>query len=535
MLLDRRRRRVPPRTILLVGVLTLGALAEVAAPAPHGTAGAFGDLVVGVVYLSCGPVLWGRAGSRPAILLSSVGAAWFLGSLWPAALFAHRGPLLHAVLAAPTGRVRRLPSRAVVAAGYLTAAVAPLGRSDGVTLLLGGALTAAGVHGYLRERGARRHARAAGTAATLGVALALMAGATSRLAGHPAAGVTLTAYEATLVLVALGLAFDLLRRAWVQEALTGLVVDLGAVTEPVALRDQLARALGDSSLQLGFWIDEEHAFVDEAGRRVVLPERGSRQVLTSVECEGRRIAVLVHDQGGLDDPALLTAAADAIRVAVTNVRLQATVRLQVEQLEASRRRIVEAAARQRILLARELEEGAAHRLQSVADQLASLREDRGASPVLALFGDVEQQLQAARCELEDLALGIHPAALTLGGLEVALPSLAERVSLPVEVLVKTTRVPAALEAAAYFVCSEALANAEKHAGAASVRVEAVVADGHLTITVHDDGAGGADPTRGSGLRGLADRVEALGGRLDLQSTAGHGTQVRAVIPVGAAA
>jgi signal transduction histidine kinase len=144
---------------------------------------------------------------------------------------------------------------------------------------------------------------------------------------------------------------------------------------------------------------------------------------------------------------------------------------------------------------------------------------------------IERELDAAREELRELARGIHPRMLTERGLGPALAALAERSPVPVTVVAPSDRLPVVVEAAAYFVCSEALANVAKYGQASRVRCELLVADGRLTVTVTDDGVGDADPDRGSGLRGLADRVEALGGRLTVSSPAGEGTTITADLPV----
>ncbi|MEA2318951.1 MAG: hypothetical protein QOD44_3140, partial [Solirubrobacteraceae bacterium] len=140
------------------------------------------------------------------------------------------------------------------------------------------------------------------------------------------------------------------------------------------------------------------------------------------------------------------------------------------------------------------------------------------------------QLRAAREELRELARGIHPTALTEGGLRAALPELAKRANVPVELHVVAGRAPAPVEAAAYFVCAEALANVAKYATATRVTIAVRREPGRLVVRVADDGAGGADPARGSGLRGLADRIEALGGRLSVESPPGAGTRLEAELP-----
>ena len=187
---------------------------------------------------------------------------------------------------------------------------------------------------------------------------------------------------------------------------------------------------------------------------------------------------------------------------------------------------------QRRRLEEELRLGAERRLDSVAALLAEAR----ASLATLATADGEAidtlgvDLDAARDELREFAQGIHPAALTAGGLLVALTLLAERSPVPTEMHGAIGRLPGPVEAALYFVCSEALANATKHSAATRITVELSEEPGRVTASVIDDGVGGADPTAGIGLRGLADRVEAHGGRLAIESRHGRGTRVTATIP-----
>jgi signal transduction histidine kinase len=300
---------------------------------------------------------------------------------------------------------------------------------------------------------------------------------------------------------------------------TGLVVDLGQPAAAGTLRDRLARALGDPSLEVGYWLAEQDQYVQESGEPIELPEAGAERVVTPIDQGGHRVAALVHDAAVLDDPGLVSAVASATRLAVSNAQLQAEVRARVAEVEASRRRIVEAADEQRRRLELELRQGAQRRLTRVAE----------------LVGDVdpelELQLVGARAELGEFARGIHPATLTERGLATALRELAERSPLPVEIAAPSERFPAPVEAAAYFVCSEALTNVAKYGKASRIGVRVAREDAWLTVEVVDDGVGGADPAAGSGLRGLADRVEALGGRLSVESPPGSGTRLLAELPV----
>ena len=247
------------------------------------------------------------------------------------------------------------------------------------------------------------------------------------------------------------------------------------------------------------------------------------------------VAALVHDPALLERRALLTSAGAAARLALENERLQAELRAQVAELRVSRARIVSVGDDERRRLERDLHDGAQQRLLSLglALQLARTRlgpETNGAAELLA---EADEELRAALDELRDLARGIHPAVLTEHGLSAALQSLAERSRVPVTIVdVPAERLPEPAEAAAYFLVSEALTNAAKYAQASQVRVSVTHRSECVLVDVSDDGIGGADPSRGSGLRGLADRVHALDGELDLESPAGRGTHLHVEIPCG---
>jgi signal transduction histidine kinase len=519
------------RLALVPAGLALGIAAEAVSYTPGALDRAVGDLAVGWVLLGCGLVGWHRRErSLVGPLLAAAGVAWLLGSFMPAALYLYRGPLVHVLMVYPGARLRRPLDRLVVAAAYLDGAIEPLGASPVVTLGLCAAIAIAAIHGYLREVGAQRRARLVPTAGAVALALVLAFGAVGRLAGWDLGAGTLWAFEVTLVLVALGLLSDLLRGRWSQGAITGLVIDLGELREAVTLRDRLARALGDSSLELGWWLGAGRGYVDEAGRPLVVPGAGAGRAVTPIDGADGRVAVLVHDRAVLDDPALVDAVAATARIAVGNVQLEVEVHARVDQLAASRRRIVEATDAQRRRLERELHDGSEARLASVSAHVEALGHEIDEPRAQALLADVEMQLGAARADLSELARGIHPAALTSGGLPAALADLARRAPVPVRVSVGAWRFPAVVEAAAYFVCAEALTNVAKYACASCVRVDLLHDAGRLVVQIVDDGAGGADPDRGSGLRGLADRVEALGGQLSVESRPGTGTRVVARIP-----
>jgi signal transduction histidine kinase len=304
-----------------------------------------------------------------------------------------------------------------------------------------------------------------------------------------------------------------------------LVVELAHIP-PDGVRDALARALNDPSLQVAYWLPMRQAYVDASGRPVNLPEDG--RAVTRLE----EVAAIVHDPEL--DADLVEAAGAAAGLALHNARLQADVRAQLDKVQESRRRIVAAGDEQRRKIERDLHDGAQQRLVALALELRIAQRQLGKNldpEIERILATAVDELQVAVDELRELARGVHPAVLTEEGLGVALESLADRTPMQIELSTDLDgRLPPEIEAAAYFVACEAVANAVKHAQASSVRINAEQRNGKLVIQVEDDGVGGARPNGGSGLRGLVDRVEALGGTLHVDSEPGHGTLVIGELP-----
>ena len=314
-------------------------------------------------------------------------------------------------------------------------------------------------------------------------------------------------------------------------ALGTAIVDLEPGAPPDRLRDALARALGDSTLQLAFRTPDGDGFVDTAGQAVQVhrPDPG-RAV---VPIAGEQEAVLVHDEGLELEPQLVRLTAAAASMALEHSRLQAEVQAQLELVRASRSRIVEAGDAERRRLERDLHDGAQQRLVTLTLALGMAR-SRAAEvdPELgALIESATKEAREALTELRELARGIHPAVLTETGLTGALQALVERSPVVTTIAeVPHDRFPPVIEATAYFVVCEALANVAKHATASAAQVSIRRLPGRLVVQVSDDGAGGARPERGSGLRGLADRVASAGGVLQVDSPPGAGTRLEADIP-----
>jgi len=300
--------------------------------------------------------------------------------------------------------------------------------------------------------------------------------------------------------------------------------------DPGALQDALRTALHDDSLVVAYWRPVLGEYVELDGE---LPE-GDGRVMTEITNHGRRVGALVHDPAVTESPDLLSEAAAAAALAIENARLQVELRARLEALRASRARLVEAGDAERRRLTRDLHDGAQQRLVSLMIELKLARKRFDADPDLArkLLDSAVDNAAAAVDDLRDLAAGIHPAVLSQRGLDAAIESLATRASFPVELESRLhDRLPLPVETAAYFVVAEALTNVAKYANASYAAVSARVEDGTAVIEIRDDGAGGANASSGSGLRGLADRVGALDGTLRVDSPAGEGTVIRAVIPI----
>jgi signal transduction histidine kinase len=314
-------------------------------------------------------------------------------------------------------------------------------------------------------------------------------------------------------------------------ALGTAIVSLDRDASPGGLRNVLARALGDSTLQLAFRCADGTGYLDTSGQVVEAdrPEPG-RAVAPVAGADG---AILVYDAGLALEPQLIRLTAAAASMALEHARLQAEVQAQLEQVQASRARIVEAGDAERRRLERDLHDGAQQRLVTLSLALGLARDRAAAAdPELGtLIEAASKEAKEALTELRELARGIHPAVLTETGLAGAIQALVERSPVAATIsAVPDGRFPAPIEATAYFVVCEALANVAKHARAGGALVKIDRRPGRLVVLVTDDGTGGARPEGGSGLRGLADRVASVGGVLRVDSPPGGGTRLEAELP-----
>jgi signal transduction histidine kinase len=522
-------------------------------------------------YILAGVIAWSR---RPdslfGPLIVAAGFAMFLSSLqWasagipytlglafdllPVALF------LHVFLAFPGGRLGRARERRVVAASYSAAIGLQL-----VKMLLGGG-ESGNVLGVVENSGAAQVVEDVELAALSALSLVGVALLADRRRGsvrplRPSVALLVDSFALGLVMIAVLLlagafewpSFETIRRITFgvmgvapvafligllnarlsRSALGDLLVRLRSDPAPPDLHEALAGALRDPSLTLAYWLPEFESWADVDGRQVELPQDGSGRTATLIKRDGAPVAALIHDASLADEPQLLDAVSAAAAIALENGRLQAELRARLEELRGSRRRVIEAGQEERQRLERDLHDGAQQRLIALSLELGLLEERLHHDPdVRSRLDDARQEIGRSLEELRDVARGIHPAVVSGHGLAVALESLAARAPVPVRLAVDLEeRVPERVEVAAYYVVCESLANVAKHARATSATVDVAQANGQVVVEVVDDGVGGADTERGSGLRGLADRVEALGGRLRIWTPRGGGTRVRAEMP-----
>ena len=534
--------------------------------------------LIALAFIGTGLFAWlRRPDNRTGALMTAVGLTWCLGAFsWSddPVIFAigislgalSNGVLVHLLVAFPTGKLETRLEKGVVWLAYVLAGVIPFllafimetagsdtcdGCRDNPVLIwdnpgladaidtVAAIAAAVAVIGMLvaiwrRWRRSGPAHRKAFTPLLYVVAIGFGALGVSQV-GRAAGGEGTMAEVFQLVgllgflAVPFGFLIGLLRgRLSRAVAIDALIARLGS--ERPSVRDLLAEALEDPGLQLAYRARYQDRWVDAQGAPFALP--GDERRVTEVSYEGRPVALIIHSAPP-EDPELVQTVGAAAGLGLENERLQAVLRARVADLRASRARIVQATDEARRRLERDLHDGAQQRLVALSVNLTLARGAIEADPAGAaqLLDECRDELRQATEELRELARGIHPAVLTDRGLEAAVGALAARSKLPVEVeAVPEERLPAPVEAAAYFVVAEALTNVARYADAthAQVRVERV--NGNVTVDVSDDGKGGANPANGSGLRGLTDRLAALDGSLQVESPAGAGTRVHAEIP-----
>jgi signal transduction histidine kinase len=529
--------------------------------------------LIEVPYILGGALAWWRRpDSRFGPLMIAAGYTAFLANLlWANSVaFQTLGQIfdlvplvlyLHVFLSYPSGRLETRPERVLVVTGYLLATVIQL-----VSMALGGpppdnliafasapgfvetlahvqlwALSAVSLAGLallvVRRRRDGRPARRTAALLVDCFALGLVTMALLLIAGDQQWSSFETIRRITFVTIGLapiafliGLLTSRLARSDVGE----LFVQLQDEPAPSELRGALARALRDPSLSVAFWLPEFGSWADAKGRELSMPEPDEGRSVTLIEREGKPLAALIHDPWLDDEQELLDAVSAAAGIALENARLQAELRARLDELHESRARVVEASQEERRRLERNLHDGAQQRLIALSLDLKQLEQSLEDDP--AARTEIDQARREIATSLEELrmiARGLHPAVVSGHGLQIALDSLVAKAPVPVTLSTHLDgRLDESIEVAAYYVVSESLANIGKHAQASSASVSVGRENGDLVVEVADDGVGGADTERGTGLRGLADRVEAHGGRLRVWTPRGGGTRVRAEIPCG---
>lgn len=344
----------------------------------------------------------------------------------------------------------------------------------------------------------------------------------------PAANrLTLYLQNGALVLVPLVILWQLVGSRLSRAKVADLIRDLSDSLSPDELNPRLRATLGDQEAMLAFIREETGDYVDVEGRSLAADIFHDKAV-TPI---GDRISI-VHDPAG--DPDLVIAAGNAARLATTNARLQAELKAQLIEVRESRRRLVTATDDARRRVERDLHDGAQQRLVALAATLSKAQEDETTdNPVLrSLLADAAGEAKLAIEDLRSLARGVHPAILSQAGLGPAIATLADLSEIPISSEVASDRFSDEIEATVYFVIAEAVSNANKHSEASRIGIVVQRRGGELAISVEDNGLGGAD-AQGSGLRGLRDRVSALGGTLTIDSPIGQGTNVSASVPLDA--
>ncbi|WP_219418228.1 sensor histidine kinase [Pseudonocardia nigra] len=469
--------------IVAVGVVVGG---EATAVGTGALLVALADAVAGATFLAAGVVAAGRPDNRRlAALAYLAGVAWFAANLADPLAYLHRPLMVHAALGYPDGRLRGVPSRVVVAAAWVSAVIAPVGAGAVVMAAVGIGVGVVGVALASRASLARRRAASVGARSAVLLGIAVAAPAVIRLVEpvSPNADAVALGYAVLVGAAGAVLLVAVLQRSGTVSGVTDTVVELADVESP-----RLNAMVG--SLR--------------AGR---------------------------EPPGGVSDPALLGVLTNAAELLNANARLHDNLAAQVEQVRLSRRRLVEAADTERRRLERRLAAGAGRHLDELDHTLTALAAVADDDASRSLADRTKREVAATRDDLVQLARGLHPRILVAGGLRTALNDLAAHAAVRTAVRAPEERFDPTVETTLWYVCAEAAANVVKHANASAMEIEIALDGTDVVATVTDDGVGGAQPGDGSGLAGLADRLDAVGGRLELAERAAGGTRVRARVPL----
>jgi signal transduction histidine kinase len=546
------------------------------------------ELAAGWAVIGAGFYVWRRRGKQAGLLLAAAGVAWFFPEwdnpgVGAAAAFTFglvtyalaAAAVAHAVLAYPSGRLSSRVERLAVTVAYADAALilgllpalffsppeqgcslcppnllladARPGLFEslnrwGIRLGLVWTIAIAALCVWRLARPGAPLRRAAAPVLAAGAAYLLLAW--SDFAHSLPRGLLGTdqfeyrlwlAQAAALCAIGLGVAWSWLLARRARSAMAALVVELGQSPPPGGLREMLARSIGDPDLQVAYPLGDPERLVDATGTAVDLAKREGRAV-TPLTRREQTVALLSHRLGLLDDPAIVDEVIAATRLAVDNERLQAEVLAQLQELRASRARIVTTGDAERRRLERDLHDGAQQRLVglSLALRLARVQPGADADPNLtALLDQADARLRAAIGELRELAHGIYPAVLTEEGLAAAVEALAEHTAVPLTIIqMPQERFPGPVEAAAYFVIGETTGYLATMTAAGGVTLDVRRHGNRLVVDVTQNGAGQPDRELEARLTALADRVGALDGQFRVEHLAGGGVTIRAEMPCG---
>ena len=521
-------RRPPATTIVLTTAILvtamlgwLAAVAELDGPDANAWLATL-HVAVGLAFIGGALVAPGPGPMR--VLVGLVGLAWLAGSVVDAAQLVHQGVLVMALVAFPRGRLHG-------AEAWITLLIAvPVAVGLVPQGLVAIFFAAVAIRAVLRrsfQPAAYPFAAAGGVSLALGGSW--LARAIDPFGYDPV--VALVLYAVVLLLVAIGFPVAL-RATEDRSGLRQRVLQEEGLTGLAGLQAALGNALGDSSIRVYRWEPAQDAYADAVGQPAS-PDPPTHWL--PVTDGPAPLGAVAHRSAALDDERTAAAVADALRLALVNLRGQEELQRQLVDLEAARLRLLAAVDRERATVAEWLRGGVVARIGEAAAALreASLEPPAGdaADAVAVALGELE----GTGGELMRLVDGLGPTGLGDGGLPRVLRDVAARSPLVTEIHAEPDAAgDVTAETALYYACLEAMANAAKHASARTVRVAILRRGEFLEAVVTDDGVGGADPG-GSGLRGLADRRAAYGGRLRVVSPPGAGTTVTAEIPTGRSA
>lgn len=482
------------------------------------------DLGVAVILFASGALASRR---RPAssVLLLAAGVAWILPSLWEPTLFWHRALLVHALIAYPGWRAVSRVAGWVIGTAYALCVLVPSAMlDDRVTVAFGATLVAAAWWSRRNTTGRTRHYRHVAWVASLLFGGVLMGVGALRLVFEDEAVLpAVLTYDIAVCAVGLGLVAGL--RPPPLNVVTDLVIDFGTVPSDT-LQDALARTLRDPDLRIGYWNSAAQAYLDTSGRAVTAPDGDDRRAALAVAREGRPLALLVLDRLLTRDPRVAASIEVATRMSAVNAYRTEEVTVQIRELEASRRRLIEAADAERGRLEQQLRAGIVVGLEALAADVGNLAGSAGSSHLKRARDHLDRTVE----DLLRVSAGLRPQELDRG-LPAALPRLAETSPVSVTVSSDVGPMPPSVELTVWYVCAEALNNVAKHAATAHVWIHLEADSDWLRLTVRDNGPGGAVLGVRGGLTGVRDRVSSLGGTFEVDSGA-SGTTLVAELPLG---